>query len=182
MILCCISFNYSIEGLFHKEYRKAIPFKPFLTDCAVSKPLVQTDVSQAQFTDKKLPGVRISEHQTVSDPFHKKPASGIGPKRRLLSCPLKVLFGEQLVHPGHHLEGVGDVDGIGLSLGSAAVGVGVDGPPLVYEANGRNEGYFALRSSFLIIQFSAPSIILTSLPIICSYVSSMSEIIYLKIA
>jgi hypothetical protein len=116
-------------------------------------------------------------HQTVRNPFHKKPASGIGPKRRLLSCPLKVLFGEQLVHPGHHLEGVGDVEGIGLSLGSAAVGVGVDGPPLVYEANGKNEEYFAFRSCFLIIQFSAPSIILTSLPIICSYVSSMSDLL-----
>ena len=53
---------------------------------------------------------------------------------------------QQLIHLGHYLEGVGDVDHVGFAAGPAAVGVEGDGAALSDEAPADDVGLFAVAA------------------------------------
>ena len=68
----------------------------------------------------------------------------LGARRELLSPGM--LVGEELVHAGDHLEGVGDVDDVGLAASPAAIGVERYGTALGNETPADDVRLFAMAA------------------------------------
>ena len=74
--------------------------------------------------------------------------AGLGAWHLLLP---RMSAGEELIYAGHHLEGVGDVDDVGLASGPTAVWIERDGAALADEAPTEHSsvsGYIVPKSAY----------------------------------